>query len=1159
MSSSLDSSLPSSATESGEGEREPLLPAPAAPWGSVKAPSAAEIWAQVPPELVALLPKIGIASLVLAILAAVTAVVVHFAPQEEELMVEVEEAAESECPLSKGEWQPWSECSASCSGVQRRIRTSWRCWEVVENRTAQRPCNEEVICDSQACELGDWSSWKVPPVSRPCQRPAALPLSHLEDWPELVCFCRRHVGHLKGFVCQKCSIMSNTMRAMVIFSSLLLLAGSHRIIGGRRGIAQTASRGSMPEAGEAPDSLRCEEELRILKKEIQESCEKDQRDGAPVSDGGCHAEAEGVVSDGDYEVWSQNLLKCGPEKTYLLLWSGYRDDEREDVLRPLRERGGCLLQSQEKADTRLGELLNADGVNTLKSCSWTKVKAFWVGASRQFASTWASRSQDVTVAIGYHIEQGQSYKTLFDTVFYRSELKAAVQAFREELRVRIFYTHPAMRFVDGHAATSVIYERARLLSPVTNTRFQKTTTWMFDSCSVYCASASYLFDPEDSDSLNNLGWMYLGGYGVARNVDTALKKIELAVERGGARAPTSLGNLYRLGEGVRQDLHKAKELYEIGSERGDVFAAKNLGDMYYSGRGVMQDFHKARELYQLAIARGSIDAGHNLGHMYRWGLGVARDFEKARELFQLAVDRGDALAPNNLANLYVDGLGVAKDMLKAKELYEIGVEKGDKSAACNLGNMYHDGLAVAQDFQKARELYEMAIARGSAEAAAKLGYMYQRGRGVARDLEKAGELFQLAVERGDAGATNNLGGMYQLGKGVAQDVHKAKELYEMGTERGDGCAPKNLGDIYYDGLGVVPDFRKSRKLYEIARSRGCADAINSLAWLYHHGLGVSQNFLKARELYEEASGQGDIDGMFNLALLRKMPGMGKPPVSWPNGTAESPPQAGCRALLQRYSCRAWPTAPDCPSLVERRSCERRRPCPEECQKVLGHWAEWSSCSAMCDIGERWRIREMPPGAPAILQARCRICPCKHLEGSKPCSARAAPNNRSRTSQHALVQEMLLNLHCPRERRHLIIRDERRRNEVLRALATNAAGSLVLSRHLPIMPASISGWELLSLGNESRRKHLSGRLQSAEQFPIEATFEGDGGDLGRLRSCLSGWFASHLHLTSGQLNLTSPHVPQDFDRSLRLGLRLRIPCTTQDADEREPSCGRWQIS
>ena len=86
------------------------------------------------------------------------------------------------------------------------------------------------------------------------------------------------------------------------------------------------------------------------------------------------------------------------------------------------------------------------------------------------------------MAIGYHIAPGWSYKTLFDTVFYRSELKAAVQAFRDKLYVSIIFTHPNMTEGARHAATSMIYERARLLSPVPAEKFQETTTWHYRSC-----------------------------------------------------------------------------------------------------------------------------------------------------------------------------------------------------------------------------------------------------------------------------------------------------------------------------------------------------------------------------------------------------------------------------------------------------------------------------------------------------------------------------------------------------------------------------------------------------------------------------------------------------------------------------------------------------
>ncbi|CAE7200099.1 esiB [Symbiodinium sp. CCMP2592] len=600
--------------------------------------------------------------------------------------------------------------------------------------------------------------------------------------------------------------------AMVVFTSMLLLVSSHRVIGLRTGLAERETRGTVE-----PEPARCEEELRIFKRKIQDICEEDQQNGKTVSDGGCEAEAEAVVSDGDYEVWSQSLVQCGREKTHLLLWSGYQDAEREDVLRPLREQGGCVLHSKEDPDTRLGQLLNAPEVNTLKSCSFPKVKAFWVGASRQFASTWAARSQEVAVAIGYHIKQGRSYKTLFDTVFYRSELKAAVQAFRSKLQVNITFTHPAMTPGDMHAATSVIYERARLLSPVPE-KLQESTWWHYGHCAkenLAVCDLRDLLDPNDARFFSNLGVMYALGLGVARDFQKARKLLELSMERGFARACTLLGFMYQSGQGVAQDFQKAKKLYEVAIKRGDECALSKLGYLYETGHGVAIDFRRAKELYELGIEKGSDDARSCLGRLYQNGLGVTRDFQKARDLFEEGMAEGDAEAFVGLGNIFEFGQGVATDFQRARKLYETGMERGSAAAPTALGNLYHQGLGVAQDFKKARKLFE------------------------------------LSLERGWAGAPRNLGLLYQFGEGVAQDFHKATELYEMSMEMGSAAAPATLGSLYYHALGVAQDFKKARKLFELSLERGWAGAPASLGLLYQFGEGVAQDFHKAKDYEAE--------------------------------------------------------------------------------------------------------------------------------------------------------------------------------------------------------------------------------------------------------------------------------------------------------------------
>ncbi|CAE7643912.1 esiB [Symbiodinium sp. CCMP2592] len=623
------------------------------------------------------------------------------------------------------------------------------------------------------------------------------------------------------------------------------------------GVARKAER---PTASVADG--RCQQQLDALTALMTETCQEDAKRGSPVSVGGCQAEAEGVVNFGDFEVWSKSLVACGKDKQWLLLWSGFKEEEREEVLRPLRRQGGCVLQTKAPEDTTLAKLLNDERVKVLQDCPWKVTKPFWDGASRNFAGMWASRGRDysvrteVMVAMGYHSDPGRTHKTIFNTVFYRSELKALAQASRGALAVWLVFSSPGMKGGEMESATAVAFERARLLSPL-GEAFKQEAMWEYYGCSDKKTELRFcdyfgVFEPDSHSATVNLGVMYSKGLGVRQDYGKAVELFQSSADLGNSKAMFNLGLMYFHGAGVQKRITKAVELYEEAAGLGNCEAMFNLGYMYYRGIGVQKNHSKTVELLQKAAELEYADAMFHLGKMYHFGDGVEQNNSKAAQLYSKAADLGNADAFVNLGDMYYDGAGVEQNYSKAAQLYGKAADLGNADAMFNFGNMYHFGEGVEHNDSKAAQLYSKAADLGDADAFANLAKMFYVGAGVEQNYSKAAQLYGKAADLGNADAMFNLGRMHYLGEGVQQNYTKAAEWLQEAADFGNADSMFTLGSMCYDGLGFQVNHTKAAEFCQRAADIGHVQAMLTLGRMYHEGDGVQADYAKSAELFRKA-------------------------------------------------------------------------------------------------------------------------------------------------------------------------------------------------------------------------------------------------------------------------------------------------------------------
>jgi TPR repeat protein len=111
------------------------------------------------------------------------------------------------------------------------------------------------------------------------------------------------------------------------------------------------------------------------------------------------------------------------------------------------------------------------------------------------------------------------------------------------------------------------------------------------------------------------------------------------------------GVIFLDGDGVEQDYVAAAQCFRRAAEQGYSEAQHNLGLMYENGQGVPQDYPEAAKWYRMAAEQGNAGSQNNLGRLCENGDGVTQDNAAAIEWYRKGADNGDANAASNLSRL----------------------------------------------------------------------------------------------------------------------------------------------------------------------------------------------------------------------------------------------------------------------------------------------------------------------------------------------------------------------------------------------------------------------------------------------------------------------------------------------------------------------------
>ena len=208
------------------------------------------------------------------------------------------------------------------------------------------------------------------------------------------------------------------------------------------------------------------------------------------------------------------------------------------------------------------------------------------------------------------------------------------------------------------------------------------------------------------DAQTILGYQYMYGDGIAKDVDKAIELLEKAHAQGSAYACFLLGKIYHF-DSKKKSRFTASGYYVWAIEMGSTEAKRYRADMYMD----TGEYKQALDLYVRALKEGCVESAFNAANMFEYGRGCEINDELAFNLYLHAAENGVMMAQHNVGAYYYNAKYVEKDIKKAFEWYLKAAEQGSAMSQHTIGLMYFSG-DLTQDLEVALEWFKKSQANG---------------------------------------------------------------------------------------------------------------------------------------------------------------------------------------------------------------------------------------------------------------------------------------------------------------------------------------------------------------------------------------------------------------------------------------------------------------